>query len=159
MLLTYRRAHPHPGRTRRWSRQRPLTAALLVCTAGAEMMLLPFLGAPAAILRPGVADAAGLGVSLPLFLAGLVLLRLPQLHTLAGVAAVALAVLALITCNLGGLLAGSALGMVGGSLAFAWAPASAMHQPAVLPDQPGAAHSTVPQQTLHETEAPRCPAS
>lgn len=77
---------------------------------------------PAAVLRPGVADAAGLGVSLPLLLAGIILLRLPQLHAIAGPAAVALAVLALITCDLGGLLLGTTLAMVGGCLAFAWNP-------------------------------------
>ncbi|MGW7194672.1 DUF6114 domain-containing protein [Streptomyces chryseus] len=159
MLLTHRSGRWHPGQVRRWSRRRPLAAAVLVSGAGAEMMLLPFLGAPAAILRPGVADAAGLGVSLPLLLAGVVLLRFPQLHAIAGVAAVALAVLALITCNLGGLLAGSVLGMVGGSLAFAWTP------PTTIPPMAGAATTpapglrTLPEQTPHETEAPRCPAS
>ncbi|MFF7725707.1 DUF6114 domain-containing protein [Streptomyces sp. NPDC008001] len=119
MLLTPRVL---PPRLRTWCRRRPLAGAVLVTAGGAEVMLLPFLGAPAAVLRPGVADAAGLGVSLPLLLAGIVLFRLPQLHAIAGPAAVALAVLALITCNLGGLLLGTALAMVGGCLAFAWTP-------------------------------------
>ncbi|MEU8350588.1 DUF6114 domain-containing protein [Streptomyces sp. NPDC048845] len=122
MLLT---AATVPALRRRlscWRRRRPVLAALLVAAGGAEMMVLPFLGTPTAILQPGVAEAAGLGVSLPLLLIGVVLLRFPQLHSIAGVAAVSLAVLALLTCNIGGLLLGTGLGVVGGCLAFAWLP-------------------------------------
>ncbi|GCB53587.1 DUF6114 domain-containing protein [Streptomyces sp. NL15-2K] len=160
MLLTRRPSASPAGRVRRWIRQRPLAAAVLVSGAGAEMLVLPFLGTPAAILRPGVADAAGLGVSLPLFLAGFVLLRFPQLRTLAGVAAAALAVLALITCNLGGLLIGSVAGMVGGSLAFAWTPPHAPLPPttAAAEDRAAPAHRGLPHQTSHQRETPPCPA-
>ncbi|MEU4211818.1 DUF6114 domain-containing protein [Streptomyces sp. NPDC026206] len=109
-------------RAKGWCRRRPAGSAVLVCAAGVELMVLPLLGAPAAVLQPGMAANAGFGVSLPLLLSGVVLLRFPQLHSLAGVAAVALAVLALLTCNIGGLLLGTALGIAGGCLAFSWVP-------------------------------------
>lgn len=105
-----------------WCRQRPLGSAVLTAAAGTEMMLLPFLGTPAALLRPGIAEQAGLGVSLPLLLVGVVLLWFPQLHAVGGIAAVVLALLALLACDLGGLLLGTALGMTGGCLAFSWCP-------------------------------------
>lgn len=144
MLLTSRPVRALSRRLRPWAHRRPLAAAVLVSGAGAEMMLLPFLGTPAAILRPGVADTAGLGVSLPLLLAGVVLLRYPQLHAVTGVAAVALAVLALITCNLGGLLVGTLLAMVGGSLAFAWTPPSTAPRAATEESPPTAAKGPAP---------------
>ncbi|MGG7569482.1 DUF6114 domain-containing protein [Streptomyces sirii] len=109
-------------RAKGWCRQRPAGSAALVCAAGAELMALPLLGAPAAMLQPGMAANAGFGVSLPLLLTGVVLLCFPQLHSLAGFAAVVLAVLALLTCNIGGLLLGTVLGIAGGCLAFSWVP-------------------------------------
>jgi hypothetical protein len=95
--------------------------------AGAWLMVLPFLGTPLALLQTGVAGSAGLGVSLPLLLCGVVLLRFPALHAIAGIAATALSVLALLTCNFGGLLVGTACGILGGCLAFSWTPLDPSH--------------------------------
>ncbi len=114
-----------------WWRSRPLGAAALVTAAGAWLLLLPFLGTPTALLQPGVAGSAGLGISLPLLLSGITLARYPALHSLAGLAATVLSVLALLACNLGGLFLGTAAGVLGGCLAFAWNPPAptAQHQP------------------------------
>ncbi|MBA2810117.1 hypothetical protein E0500_022640 [Streptomyces sp. KM273126] len=101
---------------------RPLGAAVLVTAAGGWLIVLPFLGTPVALLQPGVAGSAGLGVSLPLLLSGVALMRFPALHALVGLLATVLSVLALLTCNLGGLFLGTALGVLGGCLAFAWTP-------------------------------------
>lgn len=123
MLLT--RSAPLAARqaaVRAWCRRRPTGAAVLTVAAGAWMIVLPLLGTPRALLQAGVAGSAGLGVSLPLLLCGVVLLRFPALHALAGIAATALSVLALLTTNLGGLLLGTGCGILGGCLAFSWAP-------------------------------------
>jgi hypothetical protein len=111
-----------------WSRGRPLGAAALVTAAGAWLLVLPFLGTPTALLQPGVAGSAGLGTSIPLLLTGVATARFPALHSVAGLAATALAVLALLTCNLGGLFAGTAAGVLGGCLSFAWTPPVPGHQ-------------------------------
>lgn len=116
-------------RIRVWRGQRPCGSALLITAAGSWMIALPLLGTPMALLQPGVAGNTGLGVSLPLALCGLVLLRFPLLHAFVGLAAVGLAVLSLLTCNLGGLLLGTTLGIVGGCLAFSWTPPRAPHAP------------------------------
>ncbi|MEV4439529.1 DUF6114 domain-containing protein [Streptomyces sp. NPDC049577] len=118
MFLIPRRERTHAGRGRRCAR--PVVAACLVTAAAVEMIALPFAAFPVAITVPGVAANAGLGISLPLLLTGWVLYAQPQLHAPAGLAAVGLSLAALVACNLGGFLAGSALGVVGGALAFAW---------------------------------------
>jgi Family of unknown function (DUF6114) len=94
----------------------------LISLAGTWLIVLPFLGTPMALLQAGVAGSAGLGVSVPLLACGLVLLRLPTLHSIVGSVATALSVLALLTCNAGGLLLGTACGILGGCLAFSWTP-------------------------------------
>ncbi|MEV5239206.1 DUF6114 domain-containing protein [Streptomyces cinnamoneus] len=116
-------------RARGWCGGRPAGSAVLVCASGVELTVLPLLGAPLAVLQPGVAVSAGFEVSLPLLLTGVVLLRYPQLHAVAGVAAVVLALLALLTCNIGGLLLGTVLGVAGGCLAFSWVPPAAPGAP------------------------------
>jgi hypothetical protein len=90
--------------------------------AGIWLIVLPFLGTPLALVQAGVAGSAGLGVSLPLLACGVVVLRYPALHAISGVVAAALSVLALLTCNVGGLLLGTACGILGGGLAFSWTP-------------------------------------
>jgi hypothetical protein len=94
----------------------------LISTAGAWLIVLPFLGTPGALLQAGVAGSAGLGISVPLLACGPVLLRLPALHAIVGPVATSLSILALLTCNVGGLLIGTACGVLGGSLAFSWRP-------------------------------------
>lgn len=105
-----------------WRSNRPVGSAALIVLAGAWLIVLPFLGTPLAVLQTGVAGSAGLGVSLPLLACGLVLLRLPALHAITGVVATALSVLALLTCDVGGLLLGTVSGILGGCLAFSWTP-------------------------------------
>ncbi|GAA2460664.1 DUF6114 domain-containing protein [Streptomyces macrosporus] len=122
MLLTRGTAPPSRRTAAVWHRQRPTGSAVLIMAAGAWLIVLPFLGTPLALLQAGVAGSAGLGVSLPLLLCGVVLLRFPFLHALTGVAATALSVLALLTCNFGGLLLGTVCGILGGCLAFSWTP-------------------------------------
>lgn len=117
---------PHPASRRaaavRWCRARPTGSAALISLAGMWLIVLPFLGTPLALLQAGVAGSAGLGVSVPLLACGPVLLRLPALSAIVGPVATALSILALLTCNIGGLLAGTACGILGGCLAFSWTP-------------------------------------
>ncbi|MEU1005784.1 DUF6114 domain-containing protein [Streptomyces tibetensis] len=107
---------------RRWCAARPALSAALISLAGTWLIVLPFLGTPGALLQAGVAGSAGLGVSVPLLACGLVLLRLPVLHAIVGPVATSLSIVALLTCNVGGLLIGTACGVLGGSLAFSWTP-------------------------------------
>ncbi|MFI6689898.1 DUF6114 domain-containing protein [Streptomyces sp. NPDC050485] len=133
VFLIPRRDRTYDGRGR--CRARPFAAACLVTAAAVEMIALPFAAFPVAITVPGVATNAGLGISLPLLLTGWVLYAQPQLHAPAGLAAVGLALAALVACNLGGFLMGSALGVVGGALAFAW------REPRPPADPPSAART------------------
>ncbi|GAA2459625.1 DUF6114 domain-containing protein [Streptomyces macrosporus] len=101
-----------------WCRARPTGSAALITAAGAWLIVLPFLGTPMALPQAGMAGSAGLGTSAPLLACGLVLLRLPALHSVVGVLAAGLPIVALLTRNIGGLLIGTACGVLGGCLAF-----------------------------------------
>ncbi|MGD3108750.1 DUF6114 domain-containing protein [Streptomyces sp. YGL11-2] len=108
-----------------WRRGRPWGAAVLAVLGSAEMLLLPFSGGPATVTVAGIVAGAGFSTSVPLLAASLLLITHPQFHTSLGLVVLALALVALVTCNAGGLLVGSGLAAVGGVWAFAWLPPAA----------------------------------
>lgn len=109
-----------PGRPS-WAHlpRRPLLAALVTVTAGAMIVFLP-AGRYTVLLLPGVAGTSGFALGGLICLAGLFLFASPRLHGPLGAAVVLLSLTALVTTNLGGFLVGTLLGVVGGSLGFAW---------------------------------------
>jgi len=108
---------------RDWRRSRPFWAGLLLVIAGAELLLLPLpMHSMGLILHIGIGGVAGILIGAVLIVAGLLLWINPAQRTFYSIVAVLLAVTALIASNLGGFLLGTILGVVGGSLGFAWAP-------------------------------------
>jgi hypothetical protein len=75
----------------------------------------------------GLQGIAGYIIPIVMVLLGLLLLFNPAQRTFYSLVAVLLALGSYVTSNLGGFFVGMLLGLVGGSLAFAWR----------LPDQPG----------------------
>lgn len=117
--------HPgHPARLaelRVWTGQRPWLGGALTVLAGLTIVLLPAQGF-SVVLLPGVAGLSGFVIGGLIAACGLFLLFSPQLHGLIGIAAVLLSLVSFVTTNLGGLVVGMLLGIVGGSLGFAWSP-------------------------------------
>jgi hypothetical protein len=104
-----------------WCGQRPWLAALLTAAGGLTIALVPNADFSVVIL-PGVAGLSGLVLGALLVACGLFLAGSPQIHGLLGIAAVLLSLVSFISSNLGGLLVGMLLGLVGGCLAVAWQP-------------------------------------
>jgi hypothetical protein len=123
----------HPGRAaaltgrvargwrawRHWRRTRPFWGGLLVILGGAEI-LLSEKGPLPLIIHIGLQGLAGYLIPTIMVLCGLLLLFHPVQRTFYSLLAVLLALGSWITSNLGGFFVGMLLGLVGGSLAFAW---------------------------------------
>ncbi|MCX5389381.1 DUF6114 domain-containing protein [Streptomyces sp. NPDC006482] len=106
---------------RHWRRTRPFWAAVWTGAGGFVIFFLPM--APLGkILQVGVGGIAGMAGGVVLMAMALLILLLPgQRHT-AGVIAVIAGVASFPLSNLGGLLVGMVLSVLGGSMAFAWLP-------------------------------------
>jgi Family of unknown function (DUF6114) len=104
----------------RWRHSRPFWGGLLVLLGGAEILLSERAPLPV-VIHVGIQGLAGYLVPAVLLLCGLLLWFTPEQRTFYSILAVLLALGSWITSNLGGFFVGMALGLVGGSLAFAWA--------------------------------------
>ncbi|HEY7146285.1 MAG TPA: DUF6114 domain-containing protein [Streptosporangiaceae bacterium] len=108
---------------RRWRRSRPFWAGVLLIAAGAELLLLPLpLNSLGLIIHVGIGGIAGILIGAVLIVCGLLLWFHPAQRTFYSIVAVVLSIGALIASNLGGFFVGTLLGVIGGSLAFAWMP-------------------------------------
>lgn len=106
---------------RRWRRRRPFWGGLLVILGGAEILLSE--KAPVGVIvHLGMQGVAGYLVPIIMLLCGVLLWFSPEQRMFYAILAVLMSVASWLTSNLGGFLIGLLLGMVGGSLAFAWAP-------------------------------------
>lgn len=118
MLLTWRR----------WRRGRPFWGGLAAVLAGAEICAIPL--APLKImLQQGIAGIPSVLMGLVMIVMGLSAWFAPHYRGLAGVLTVLCAAAALVMSNLGGFLIGTIIGILGGSMIFAWQP--------VVPEEPG----------------------
>lgn len=115
---------PLPARARAWLRGRPVTAALLVATAGGELAYLP-LGRPELLGFQGVGGTSSLLIAAALLAVATVLLWRPRRPHLCGGAAMLLGLLSCPMANLGGFLLGMVLAVLGGALAMSWRPRAA----------------------------------
>ncbi|MEV6568731.1 DUF6114 domain-containing protein [Streptomyces kronopolitis] len=113
MLLTWRR----------WRKGRPFWGGLTAVLAGVEICALPL--APLKImLQQGIAGIPSVLMGLVMVVMGLSAWFAPHYRGMAGVLTVLCAAAALVMSNLGGFLLGTVLGILGGSMIFAWQPAA-----------------------------------
>jgi hypothetical protein len=117
---------------RRWRRTRPFWGGLLILLGGGEILFsekTPFK----VILHIGLQGLAGYLLPAVMVLCGALLWFTPAQRTFYAILSVLLALGTWLTSNLGGFLIGMVLGLIGGSLAFGWAPRQPAPSPAVPP--------------------------
>ncbi len=115
----------HRARTafRHWRRTRPFWGGLLINAGGGEILFTE--KAPlGVVLHVGPQGLAGYLLPAMMILCGMLLWFAPAQRTFYSVLSVLLSLGTWLTSNLGGFLIGMLLGVVGGSLAFGWAPRS-----------------------------------
>jgi hypothetical protein len=120
-------------RFRAWRRSRPFWGGLLLLLAGLELLLIPLggdlgHGAIKLVIYIGIGGVFGVLIGLLLIAAGVVLWVNPVHRVFYGIAGIVLGIVSFPTSNLGGFFIAMLLAVIGGSLAFAWAPSE--------PDQP-----------------------
>ncbi|TQS27353.1 DUF6114 domain-containing protein [Microbispora sp. KK1-11] len=121
----------------KWRRSRPFWGGLLVLAAGLELLSIPFATqALPLVIQSGTVGATYL-IALVLIILGLMLWLQPGQRAFLGVVAVLVSIASFVYANLGGFLIGMLLGLVGGALAVAWAPAETTEAGAV-PIEPAA---------------------
>ena len=113
-----------------WRRSRPFWGGLLLLLGGLEMLLIPLTGVLAhgqikLVIYVGIGGVFGILIGALLIACGLALWFHPVHKTFYAIAGLLLALLSFIGTNLGGFFIGMLLGIVGGSLAFAWYPGPA----------------------------------
>lgn len=104
---------------RRWRNTRPFWGGLLVILGGSVILLSERAPLPV-IVHIGLQGLAGLLLPVILVLCGLLLWFNPAQRVFYSLLSVLLALGSWITSNLGGFFLGLLLGVIGGSLAFAW---------------------------------------
>ncbi|XVQ09775.1 DUF6114 domain-containing protein [Spirillospora sp. CA-255316] len=118
---------------RGWTRERPFAAGCLLLAAGAEIMLVP-VAPVGVIVQSGPGGYAGFLTGCFIMAMGLGLWLAAGQRTMIAVLAVMAALTAFVLANLGGLLLGSLLTIVGASLGFAWRPPDPAPGPNTGPD-------------------------
>ncbi|MFD7610656.1 DUF6114 domain-containing protein [Streptomyces sp. NPDC059828] len=111
-------------RFRAWRGSRPFWAGLFTLTAGVPILYFPYVrlslsGIPLALSTTAGAGALITGVLL--IALGVSLWVRPQTRVFAGIAGLLLSLVSFPLANFGGLFLGLLAGLIGGSLACAWA--------------------------------------
>jgi hypothetical protein len=112
---------PRARALREWSGQRPWLGGTVTTLGGLAIAVLPNKGFTVVVL-PGVAGLSGFVLGALIIACAMYMLFSPQLHGILGIAAVLLSLVSFVTTNIGGYVIGLVLGIVGGSLGFAWNP-------------------------------------
>jgi Family of unknown function (DUF6114) len=108
---------------RSWRRNRPFWAGVFLIVAGVELLTIPLpMHSMGLILHIGTGGVLGILIGAILIVCALLLWFNPAQRIFYSIVAILLAVAALVASNLGGFLIGTLLGVVGGSLGFAWMP-------------------------------------
>ena len=102
-----------------WRRTRPFWGGLLVSAGGCEIVLSEH-GPLDVVIHVGMQGLAGYLVPVMLLLCGILLWFTPAQRPFYSLLAIVLSLGSWLTSNLGGFFLGMALGLVGGTLAFAW---------------------------------------
>ena len=113
---------------RRWRHTRPFWGGLLLVLAGLELLALPLTGVLAhgaikLVIYIGIGGVFGVLIGILLIAAGIVVWVNPAHRVFYGVAGIVLGIVSFPASNLGGFVLGMLLAIIGGALAFAWAPA------------------------------------
>ena len=106
---------------RRWRRTRPFWGGLFVLLGGGEIVTTVRAPLPV-VVHFGLIGTASYVVPLVIMLCGLLILVNPAQRLFYSLLALVLTLVSWVTSNLGGFFIGLLLGLLGGSLAFAWAP-------------------------------------
>jgi hypothetical protein len=123
---------------RSWRRSRPFWAGVLLIGAGLELLLIPLpMHSMGLILHIGTGGVLGILIGAILVACALLLWFNPAQRIFYSIVAVLLAIAALVASNLGGFLIGTLLGIVGGSMGFAWTPGRGGRATIADPDVPG----------------------
>jgi Family of unknown function (DUF6114) len=125
---------------RAWRRTRPFWGGLLLAAAGLELIAIPLSGvlshgAVKLVIYIGIGGVFGVLIGVLLIACGAAVCLNPAHRAFYGIAGVLLGILSFPASNLGGFFAGMLLAIVGGSMAFAWAPANP--SAAEVWDEPG----------------------
>lgn len=110
-------------RFRRWRRTRPFWAGIFLIAAGLVILAPPFAAlhlGDLVISLSTLGGASALVIGVMLIVIGISLWIRPQFRLPAAVAAALLALVSLPAANLGGLLIGMLLGLIGAALAISW---------------------------------------
>ncbi|SHG03826.1 DUF6114 domain-containing protein [Streptoalloteichus hindustanus] len=119
-------------RFRTWRRDRPFWAGVFLLASGVIILAPPY-----ATLRIGdltlamgtIGGVSSLVIGALMIVSGLSLWVRPQFRLAAGVAAMLLALVSLVTANLGGFIVGAVLGVLGSALAVSWTDQSRVRRP------------------------------
>jgi hypothetical protein len=111
---------------RRFRRTRPFWAGLFTILGGIEILLLPLSPVSDMVLL-GVAGMSGALIGVLLVITGLFVWFSPPNRTLAGVLTLVFSLASFVVSNLGGLIVGMVLGLIGGGLTLAWTPDRTRH--------------------------------
>jgi Family of unknown function (DUF6114) len=145
---------------RMWRRSRPFWGGLLLLIGGLEMLLIPLTGVLARgqiklVIYVGIGGVFGILIGALLIACGLALWFTPMHKTFYAIAGVLLSLLSFIGTNLGGFFVGMLLGIVGGSLAFAWSPGTRTEPgtaPPARPAPPPEQHEPLRDQELSQDQ-------
>jgi Family of unknown function (DUF6114) len=142
-----RRVDSEPGRWRRWRRTRPFWGGVFLILAGLELLAIPLSGvlghgAIKLVIYIGIGGVFGILIGVLLIASGVLAWVNPGNRLFYGIAGVVLGILSFPASNLGGFFLGMLLAIIGGSLAFAWAPLRTAPAPAMPaapagPEPPG----------------------
>jgi hypothetical protein len=108
-----------------WRRRRPFGAGSFLLPAGVAIGLPPYASFRLGDLVLSISTIGGVSAVLIAALLAISAVSLwfrPQYRMAAGVMAILVSLVALVTTNLGGFLIGTVLGLVGGALAISWTP-------------------------------------
>lgn len=117
---------------RAWRRGRPFWAGLFTLAAGLPVIYFPYVHLPVANIPLALSTTAGAGaliIGILLMVLGITLWFQQQVRVFAGISAMLLALVSFPVANFGGLFLGLLSGLIGGSLACAWAPPTGNAEP------------------------------
>lgn len=111
---------------RLWRWQRPFWAGLLTLLGGVPIIYIPHANPSLDQLYFRLATTSGSGsliIGVLLFVLGLTMWFQPHSRVFAGVAAILLGLVSIVVANVGGLVVGFLLALVGGGMGVSWVPA------------------------------------